>query len=230
MSKAQAIITISESSKKDIVRHYNISSKKVFVCHPGYDKSLFKPQSKEKIEAVKKKYNIVGDYIFYLGTIQPRKNLIRLLDVVKNLKNIKLVISGKKGWLSDKFFEKVQEMKNKVIITDYAEEKDLPALFSGAKAFVLPSLYEGFGIPVIEAMACGCPAIVSNVSSLPEVVGEAGVLVNPNSTESIKEGIEKVINNNEYAQELSQKGRQRSQKFSWEKCAGGVLEVFESIS
>lgn len=231
VSKAKAVITISKSSKKDIQRHYNIPTSKIFVCYPGYDKKLFRPVLDQKlIKSVKKKYKIEGDYLFFLGTIQPRKNLIRLLDAVKGLKNIKLVISGKKGWLYEEFFQKVGTMGDRVIVTDYAEEKDLPALFSAAKAFVLPSLYEGFGIPVLEAMACGCPVVVSDVSSLPEVVSDAGILIDPNSTKSIKEGIEEVLNDSDLARDLSQKGIVQSQKYSWEKCAEDILAVLKSVA
>lgn len=229
VAKAKVIITISEFTKKEIVKNYGFPKDKIFVCYPGFDRSQFRSQGKDRVEKVKIKYGISGDYLFYLGTIQPRKNLIRLLEAVKGLKEIKLVIAGKKGWLYDEFFQKVAEMKDRVIVTDFVPDEDLPALFSGAKAFVLPSLYEGFGIPVIEAMACGCPVVVSNVSSLPEVVDDAGVLVNPNSIESIKEGIDKVLKGENFAQELSQKGLKTAQKFSWEKCAKEVLKVLESV-
>lgn len=229
VSKATAVITISESSKKDIVEHYNILPKKVSVCYPGYEKSSFRKQNREAIEAIRKKYKIKGEYLFYLGTIQPRKNLIRLLDAIQNL-DIKLVVSGKKGWLYDDFFEKAQRMGDRVIITDYTPDEDLPALLSGAKAFVLPSLYEGFGIPVLEAMACGCPVVVSRVSSLPEVVGGAGILVNPNSVSDIKKGIEKVLRNETLANDLSQKGLVQAQKFSWEACAKNALSILEKVA
>lgn len=241
IKKAKVILTISQSSKEDIINHYKVDSKKVVVTYPGYDKGLFKPVKDERqITQVKKKFSIKGDYIFFLGTIQPRKNLIKLLEAVGQLinnsafsvKNFQLVIAGKKGWLYDEFFQKLDDpkLKNRVIVTDYVSDQDLPALFSGAKAFVLPSLWEGFGIPVVEAMACGCPVVVSKVSSLPEVVSEAGVLVDPMLTESIKEGIEKVIGNNTFAQDLAQKGLKRAQKFSWEKCAKETLQILQTTA
>lgn len=232
VTKASAIITISNASKKDIQRHYNISQEKIFVAHPGYDKKLFKPvKDKNLIERIKKKYRIEGDYIFFLGTIQPRKNLVRLLEAVKDLRDIKLVIAGKKGWLYDEFFKKVEDMESKVIVTDYVEEKDLPALFSGAKAFVLPSLYEGFGIPVLEAMACGCPVVISQTSSLPEVGGDAAIYVNPNSVDSITDGILKVLHFDESNhRSIVEKSIKQAHNFSWEKCARVILEVLARVS
>lgn len=234
--KAKAIVTISNYSKEDIVKHYKIDPKDIHVAYPGYDQNLFKPQSKQKIDAVKKKYKIKGDYIFFLGTIQPRKNLIRLLDAFESVNrelrtgNLQLVISGKKGWLYDEFFEKIKELKSKVVIIDFAEEKDLPGLFSGAQAFVLPSLHEGFGIPVIEAQACGCPVVVSNVSSLPEIVGESGVLVDPESDDSIADGVKKVLTDEKTRTDLAERGFKNVKRFSWEKCAQEVLSTLSKVA
>ena len=196
VKKAKAILTISQASKNDIVQYYKIDPDKIFVIYPGYDKRLFRPITDQKvISQVKKKYGISGEYIFFLGTIQPRKNLIRLIDAVEQLEDITFVIAGKKGWLYNEFFKKIEDpkLRKKVIVTEFVPEQNLPVLFSGAKAFVLPSLWEGFGIPVLEAMSCGCPVIVSNVSSLPEVIGEAGILVDPLNVREITEGIQKVI-------------------------------------
>jgi len=232
VEKAQAVLTISESSKNDIVKYYKKDPEKVFVTYPGYDKNLFKPiKNSKKIRDVRKKYNIRGDYIFFLGTIQPRKNLVRLLEAIEDL-SITLVISGKKGWLYNDFFNKIEDPKvrDKVILTDYVQDEVLPVLFSGARAFVLPSLWEGFGIPVLEAMACGCPVIISNRSSLPEVVGDAGVLINPEDIKSITSGIQKVLTDNKFAQGRSLKGMIQAKEFSWEQCAVKTLEVLKDTA
>jgi len=234
VKKAKAILTISQSSKNDIIKYCRIDPKKVFVTYPGYDRECFKPVGDEgKINNIKKKYKIEGNYISYLGTIQPRKNLVRLVDafylVLKDFPNLKLVISGKRGWLYDEFFKKIQD-KKEIIYTDYVAKEDLPALFSGAKAFVLPSLYEGFGIPVLDAMACGCPVVVSNISSLPEVVGEAGILVDPGNVENIAISIKRVLNLGDNERKtLIEKGLKQAQKFSWEKCARETLQVLEYV-
>jgi len=233
VKKTQAILTISQASKNDIVKYYKVDPDKVFVTYPGYDKRLFKPITDQQvISQIKKKYGISGEYIFFLGTIQPRKNLIRLIDAVEQLEDITLVIAGKKGWLYNDFFEKLKDpkVKDKVILTDYIPDEELPTLFSGARAFVLPSLWEGFGIPVIEAMACSCPVVVSDVSSIPEVVANAGVLVNPNSTENIRKGIERVIKDENFAKNLSQQGLKQAQKFCWEKCAHQTLQILHATA
>jgi len=231
VKKAKAILTISQASKEDIIKHYKVDPKKVFVTYPGYDDKLFKPVNDQKaIGKVKEKYKIAGDYIFFLGTIQPRKNLIRLLEAVEGIKNIKVVISGKKGWLYDDFFKKIEDPKvrDKIIVTDYVQDEDLPVLFSGARTFILPSLWEGFGIPVLEAMACGCPVVVSDKSSLSEVVEEAGVLINPEDVQSITDGIQKVLTNNKFAQVLSRRGLIRAKEFSWRRCAYQTLSIIKS--
>ncbi len=262
--KAAKIITISQSSKVDIIKYYKVPQDKVVVTYPGVGEE-FRPQSKEKIEVVKKKYGISGEYILYVGTLQPRKNLIRLIEAFYEItqnrgkasllrsaeptllqaqgdaeqsrsirtQNFQLVIAGKKGWLYDEIFKKVKdlELENEVIFTDFVEDVDLPALYFGAKVFVNVSLWEGFGIPVAEAMACGAPAVVSNTSSLPEVAGDAGILVNPENVNEIAEGIAKILQlpKPEY-NALKEKSIQQSQKFSWEKCARETLEVLAQVA
>jgi len=184
------IIAVSETTKNDIIKNYNVDPSKITVTYEGYDKERFAPQSKVKVEKVKKKYKIEGEYIIFVGTLQPRKNLERLAEAFSMLTpgvrsgvhldntpgvlsdDLKLVICGKKGWLYNSIFEKVKNLKlgDKVILTDYVPDEDLSALMSGARVYALPSLWEGFGIPAIEAQACGIPVIVSNTSSLPEIV------------------------------------------------------------
>ena len=206
----------------------------------GYDQKRFKPQPKPKIEAIKTKYKIKSDYIIFVGTLQPRKNLERLLEAFELItrdqrpetSNLKLVIIGRKGWLYEPIYQKVKDLgvQSKVVFTDYVPDSDLPPLISGAKAYVLPSLWEGFGIPVIEAQACGVPVVVSSTSSLPEVVGDSGVLIDPNSADSIAKGIEKVISDDKLAHTLIQKGFQNVKRFSWQKCASNTLKVLDELA
>lgn len=229
------IFTISQSSKKDIVKNYNVNPAKVTVTYPGYDTKRFKPQPNAKIEATKKKYEIQGNYIIFVGTLQPRKNIERLIIALSNLiqdtryriQDTQLVIVGKKGWLYEPIFEKVQKLKLKdqVIFTNYVPDVDLSALISGAKVYVLPSLWEGFGIPVIEAQACGVPVVVSNVSSLPEIVGEGAILINPESVDSIATGLQKVLTNPKTRSDLVAKGFKNIKRFSWQICADQTLKV-----
>jgi len=224
IKKAKKVLTISQHSKNAIIKHYQVESKKAVVTYPGFKMA----EEKKKINL--KKYEIEGDFILYVGTLQPRKNLDKLIEAFSQLENkdLKLVIVGKKGWLYDEIFAKVKEMglEKKVIFTGYVPNEELPAFYQQARCFVLVSLYEGFGLPVLEAMHYGCPVVASNVSSLPEVVGQAGILVDPNKPEEIAQGIKKAIENRE---ELIKKGYQQAKKFSWEKCAKETLAVLEEV-
>ncbi len=184
--QARKIITISENSKKDIMEIYNIPGEKIVVTYPGYDKDRFNTKVKKST-----KY---GEYFLFLGTLQPRKNVERLIQAFKLLKtDCKLVIvgminEGRGGWMN----ENIKNEKN-IVLTGYLPDSEIPGLYAGAKAFVLPSLYEGFGIPAIEAMACGTPVVVSRVSCLPEICGDAAFYIDdPYSVESIRSALESV--------------------------------------
>src|SRR3990167_6208819 len=245
--KSKHIFTISKATKDDLVKNYKINPSKITVTYPGYDKERFKPQSSNKIEPIKRKYKIKENYIIFVGTLQPRKNIERLIIAFSNLiqntkylpasqagkiQNTQLVIVGKKGWLYDSIFERVKNLKleDKIIFTDYVTDSDLPALISGAKAFVLPSLWEGFGIPVVEAQACGVPVVISNVSSLPEIVGESGILVDPQNAESIIQGVKKILTNDKINSDLVKKGFLNIKRFSWQSCAQQSLQTLEKLA
>lgn len=240
IEKSAHIIAVSKTTKKDIIKNYNVSESKIKVTYEGYDANRFKPQARSRVDMVKSKYKIIGDYIIFVGTIQPRKNVERLIEafklVIRNrtlgTRDLKLVIVGKKGWLFDPIFRKVKDLKlgKKVIFTGFVPDNDLPALISGARAYILPSLWEGFGIPVIEAQACGVPVIVSNTSSLPEIAGDGAVLVNPQSLKSIQEGIEKVLNKNKTRQQLIENGLKNISRFSWQQCASETLSILEKVA
>lgn len=232
------IITISQFSKKDIIKNYKIDKNNITVAYPGFSESLFKPITDiDKIEKVKQKYGIEGRYIIYTGTIQPRKNLIKLIDAFQKINDLKLVIVGKargegrQGWMFEDILEHPQKIgiEDKVIFTGFAPTEDLPLLVNGAVAFVLPSLYEGFGIPVVEAMACGTPVIVSNVSSLPEIVGKAGLLIDPKSTDQIEQAIRTISADKKLRAKLSKLSLVQAKKFSWKKCTKEVIKVLETI-
>lgn len=233
--KSKHIFAISQSTKLDIVKNYQVDPSKITVTYMGYDPS-FKAQPEAKIESAKTKYKITGEYIIFVGTLQPRKNIERLIEayssIIHNSKFIiQLVIVGRKGWLYDSIFEKVKSLglESKVIFTDFVPNSDLSALISGAKVYVLPSLWEGFGIPVVEAQACGVPVVVSNTSSLPEVVGESGILVDPLNTKSIADGIESLISSPKLASDLSKKGLENAKRFSWRKSASETLQILENL-
>jgi len=229
------IIAVSESTKKDIVRHYPFASKKIKVVHHGYDKHLFRDNiSNHVVRRVKKKYQIPKDYLLFLSMLKPSKNIEGLLEAFALSKNklgdIKLVIAGKKGWLYESIFEKVKQLRlnNDVIFTDYIQESDKVALIKGARVFVLPSFWEGFGMDVINAMASGTPVIVSRIASLPEVAGKAGIYVNPNNVKDISKAILKVllIPAKEYNM-LVNAGLKQVKNFSWEKSARETLDIIK---
>ena len=229
---AKHILAISKSTKHDIVKNYAVDPEKITVTYIGYDRKLFKPQSKDKIEKVKKIYEIKGDYLIFVGTLQPRKNIVRLIEAFEKITHpLQLVIVGKKGWLYDSIFHKVKDLdlEKRVIFTDYVPDNDLPSLICGAKAYVLPSLWEGFGIPVVEAQACGVPVVVSDVSSLPEIVGESGILVSPNDVNSIANSIKRALDEKTRA-DLAKKGFENIKRFSWEKCAKETLAILEKVA
>ncbi len=239
IENADHIFAISQFTKDDLVSNYKIDSKKITVTPLGYDEEIFRVKSQESsVKEVKKKYKIENNYIIYIGTIQPRKNLKRLIEAFSKISDdYKLVIVGKtteagrKGWMFEQVLELPKKLgiENRVIFTGFAPTEDLSALLAGSKAFVLPSLWEGFGIPVLEAMASGTAVIVSNVSSLPEVAGEAGTYIDPDSVDSIKSAIESLLKDDKLREKKVQLGLKQVEKFSWKEAAIRTLKVLESI-
>ncbi|MFH0863612.1 MAG: glycosyltransferase family 1 protein [Candidatus Gottesmanbacteria bacterium] len=230
VKKATMILAISQASKDDIIKYYGVDEKKVMVTYPGYN-----PQNmKHGTLNINEKYGIEGDYILSVGTLQPRKNYIKLIEAFSTLNPnpYTLVIVGKKGWMFADILAAPKKFKveNKVKFLDYVPDEDMPALYQNAKCFILISLYEGFGLPVLEAMNYGCPVIVSNASSLPEVVGDAGILVDPNKTDEIKNKLITIFNlSAEERENIIQKGKIQASKFSWEKCAIETLNVLKEL-
>src|SRR3990167_7427 len=240
IEKSSHVIAVSETTKDDIIKNYGVNPSKISAVYEGFDENRFKLQLKEKIAKIKKRYKIRGDYLIFIGTLQPRKNIERLIEafhkLVRNskfeIRNYKLIIVGRRGWLYDSILEKVKKIniEDKVTFTGYVSDSDLPALVSGADVYVLPSLWEGFGIPVIEAQACGTPAVVSNTSSLPEVVGNSAFLVDPENVNSIANGIKKVLTNEELRRDLIKRGYANVKRFSWQKCAEATLDTLERVA
>ena len=236
---SKRILTISDSSKKDIVRHYPFAAKKTVVTLLGFDKDKFnKAPNLDDIRSIKKRYSIVSDYILYIGTLKPSKNIGRLIESFASLplsqhSNLSLVIAGKKGWMYEDLYKKVKELnlQDRVVFTDFVSESDKAGLIAGAKVFVLPSLWEGFGLDVLSALALGIPAVVSTVGSLPEVAGKAGTYVDPYSIDSIAGGLIKVLNmsKSDY-NKIVKLGYDQVKKFDWETCARKTLEVLENIN
>lgn len=236
---ADHIIAVSNSTKNDLISKLNVSEEKITVIYEGYDQEIFYPRKIEKIEKIKKKYDIRNQYFLSVGTIQPRKNysglikaFYQFLKLNQNLqKSTSLLIVGKRGWLDREILALPKELgiEELVRFLGHIPDVELTSLYSGAAAFVFPSFYEGFGLVALEAMACGAPVITSNLSSLPEVVEGAGILVNPYQVESITAAMEEIFKDSNLRQSLIEKGFQQAQKFSWNKCARETLKVLESV-
>lgn len=236
VKRAKKVLTISEFSKNEIVKLYGTDPEKVEVVYPAYDKNVFHGKiPKTKQIAIRKKYAINGSYLLYWGTLQPRKNISKLIEAFSKLKEtrIKLVIVGKKGWLYDQILEQSKRLgiENRVIFTGFAPTDDLPALIKSSRAFVLPSLYEGFGMPVVEAQAVGVPVVVSKVSSLPEVAGDSAIYIeDPNSVESIKDAIENSINlSAKERSRIIKEGKDNAKKFDWDISAQKIISILKNI-
>lgn len=233
---ADHLITISNFSKNEILKNYDVDKNKITVAYPGYNSQVFQPIKKAVMNLeTQEKYHIEGSYIIYVGTLQPRKNLIRLIEAFEKIDNLKLVLVGKtiglgrQGWLYDDILKRPEQLgiADKIIFAGFVPDEELKYLMNGAVALALVSLYEGFGIPVVDAMACGVPTIVSNVSSLPEIVGQAGLLVDPYSTDQIEQAIRIIYADKKLRMKKSKESLKQAGKFSWEKMAKKVLKVFE---
>ncbi|MBN1954415.1 MAG: glycosyltransferase family 4 protein [Anaerolineae bacterium] len=230
---AAHLLADSEATRADLIRHYGAPAARITVTYPGYDESLAPVRDPATIAAVKARYGIRDDYFLYLGTLQPRKNLARLVDAFAQLPHVPtLVIAGKRGWLYDDLFNQVGRLglKERVIFTGYIPEQDKAPLLSGALAFVFPSLYEGFGLPVLEAQACGCPVICSATSSLPEVAGKGAMLVDPSDAEALSAAMAHLVADPAGREKLVQRGFANLPRFSWQQCAQTVLAVIDRLA
>jgi glycosyltransferase involved in cell wall biosynthesis len=234
--RAAQIITISEHSKRDIVETYGVAPERVTVTHLAAAPH-FRPVTDEReLRRVRQLYGIEGDYILAVGSVQPRKNLARLVRAYSDLRRQRaqaklprLVVVGKLAWLYEETLRAVEECgaADAVTFTGYAPGGDLPALYSGALCFAYPSFFEGFGLPPLEAMRCGAPVLVGDRTSLPEVVGDAGLLVDPFDTAAISAALARVIDDEELRQTLRGRGLARAARFDWHDTARRTLEVYQ---
>jgi glycosyltransferase involved in cell wall biosynthesis len=236
--RATRILTLSEHTRRDVIDTYGIEPSRITAI-PLAAPTHFSPiEDDRELQRVRHNYGIDGPYILSVGSIQPRKNLARLVNAYVLLRGKytqtelpKLVLVGKCAWLYDETLRAVEQtgVKKSTIVTGYVPEADLPALYSGALCFVYPSYFEGFGLPPLEAMKCGAPVIVGNKTSLPEVVGDAALTVDPFDVGSIAAAIEKLINDSDLRRELSVKGRKRAEMFDWRETARRTLEIYQQI-
>ena len=234
---AKALIAISEATKRDIIRFLHVPEEKVVVT-PLAAHHRFRPiKDRGIIHQTLMKHGIYTDYIFYLGSLEPRKNLETLIRayarIPKALRDtVHLAIGGARGWKNSRVFSLIEQLglSNHVIILGYVSEKELPVLYSSASVFVYPSLYEGFGLPALEAMACGAPVITSNTSSLPEVVEDAGLTTDPTDEVTLAEMIACVLKDSGLNEELRERGLEQAKKFSWRKTAELTLELYRKVA
>ena len=230
LRNAKRVVCASENTKRDLLSFYGIRNKPINVIYPGLNRQRFYPRKRGLVE---KRYGL-GDYLFYVGDMRPYKNLDRCLKAFARLdfKDLKFVVVGKKD---PRFYPNLRRevyrlsLEERVVFMGYVPGEDLPFLYSEARALVFPSLYEGFGLPPLEAMACGCPVVTSRAASLPEVCGEAAHHVDPESVDSIAEGMHKILTNNDLRRILIERGTERAKLFSWEKAAKEVLDVFQEV-
>lgn len=227
---AKRIITISNSSKNDIIKEYRINPNKVNVVSVGIKEVMQSSiSSKDFID----KYNLSNPFILFVGTIQPRKNIVKLIEALSLMKNknLDLVVVGRKGWDYEQTINAPKKfgIEDRVKFFDNVSNEDLPLFYKKAEVFVLPSLYEGFGLPVLEAMQYGCPVVTSDTSSLPEAGGNAALYFDPKNAADIADKIEKVLASEKIKKEMIEKGYKQVKKFSWEKSAKEVIQVFEDI-
>ncbi|MFO7917885.1 MAG: glycosyltransferase family 1 protein [Anaerolineae bacterium] len=232
--RATAIIAVSQSTRGDIVDLYNIPPKKITVIPEAADPN-FRPQPAERIKAVRRRYGLPSRYLLAVGTIEPRKNLSRLADACSPLfaQDLvdALVLVGSKGWLYKDFFRHLESLpwRDRILRTGFVQEQDLPAVYAGALLTVQPSLYEGFGLPVLEAMACGCPVCASDTSSLPEVGGQAARYFDPQDTEEMTHCIGHVLRHPHLRQEMAKKSLVRARTFSWKSTARQTLNLYRRV-
>jgi glycosyltransferase involved in cell wall biosynthesis len=234
--RADHIITLSDYSKEDIAKTYDIDPRKITVTYLGAGDQYF-PSDKEKCrEQIAAKYGVTAPFLLYVGRLQERKNLPRLLSAYARLRkegvDEKLVLVGKKDWMFGNIHAQVESLglATSVIFAGYVPSSELPAFYNAAEAFVFPSIFEGFGLPVIEAMACGLPVLTSFGSSLEEIAGDAAVLVDPLSEESIAKGLGELLGDVHFRARLGQAGLVRSASFSFKKAAEQTIEVYKTLA
>ncbi len=233
--RAGHVIAISECTKRDLVAAYGLPPEKVTVVHEAAD-PRFRPQPADLVAAVRARYHLPERYLLFVGTIEPRKNLARLLEAFEAIHadglSDGLVIVGRRGWLYDDFFTRLEQspVREAVIFPGYVPDADLPAIYAGAQACVFPSLYEGFGLPVLEAMACGTPVVCSNTSSIPEIAGEAALYLDPGDVVEIIETTRRLLRDAALQEETRARGLSQAARFSWERTAQETRRVYRALA
>ena len=237
--RAARILSLSQHTRSDIMETYGIEPNRIEAIPLAAPDHFCRVNDKRELQRVRHNYGIEGDYILSVGSIQPRKNLARLIKAYAQLRGDcsadklpKLVLVGKCAWLYDETLRALDQVgvKDSVVLTGYVPESDLPAIYSSALCFVYPSYFEGFGLPPLEAMKCGIPVVVGNQTSLPEVVGNAGLTVDPFDVDAIAGAIRRLMNDSALRAELSQKGQERASTFTWRETARRTLQIYQDVA
>ena len=230
--RARRIIAISEHTRRDVIRLLGIPAERVNVVYCGVD-AAFHPCPAAEVRAFRQRHDLPERFILFVGTLEPRKNARRLIEAYAQIRDlgVKLVIAGGKGWLYEDIFATVERLglSNEVFFAGYVPAEELPLWYNAADLFVFPSLYEGFGLPPLEAMACGTPVVSSNAASLPEVIGEAGLMVAPQDMEGLAAAMRQVLTDQNLHAQLRERGLQQARRFSWEKAAQQTVEVYRQV-
>ncbi len=232
--RADAVIAISENTRNDLIRLWGIPSDKVHVTYCGVD-ATFRPLASDQVERFREEKGLPPAYILFVGTLEPRKNVTRIVEAFADLKARgvphKLVLAGAKGWFYQPVFETVERLglQGDVIFPGFVRRQELPLWYNAADLFVYPSLYEGFGLGPLEAMACGTPVVVSDRASLPEVVGDAGLLVDAEDTQGLADAMGQILYSPSLARQFRQRGLERAARFTWEQTARDTVQVYRSV-
>jgi glycosyltransferase involved in cell wall biosynthesis len=233
--RADALIAVSESTRQDVIRVLGISPEKIITIQSGVDPA-FRPINDTVAKGkIAEKYDLPERFILYVGLIEPRKNLPMLISAFKRFidsgKDYKLVLVGSYGWMYEKLLKQINnlDLEGMIYFTGYVSQEDLPLVYNLSSLFVYPTIYEGFGLPVLEAMACGVPVITTDVSSLPEIVGEAGMLVPVNDVEALYGAMIAVLGDEDVRRKMINKGMQRAAKFTWEQTAKLTFQVYQQV-
>jgi glycosyltransferase involved in cell wall biosynthesis len=228
--RATRIIVDSLATARDLAAHYGVSENRINLVYPGVDESLAPVSDPSRLKAVRARYNLPERYLLFIGTLQPRKNISRIVQAYARWQakqaasDVALVLAGPQGWLYDPNWTAGVPG---VILPGYIQDSDIAALYSGALGLVFPTLYEGFGFPVLEAMRCGTPVITSTSSSLPEVAGNAALMVNPRDTDAVADAIDRIVKDQPLRADLVRKGFEQAQQFTWQHAAEQTLQVLE---
>ncbi len=235
--RSSFVITDSEHARQEIMADFQVAPERIKAIMLGFDPRMLGQPDPAAAAAVRGKYGLPERYILYVGTIQPRKNIDTLIEAYARLRvergeMPRLVIVGRKGWLYDRLFARISELglADEIIFTGFVPDEELPHIYAGAALFAYLSFFEGFGLPPLEAMACGVPVVTSNTTSLPEVVGDAGIAVPPTDVAAVAAAIARILDDRDYARILGGRGRERAALFSWEAAARQTLEIYRRVA